>query len=64
MDVLQTTFLRNYYHLNTASFMIQDLGCLIAFLFHVLTVGSECSFIMLSNCGTILAIMNLFIPLL
>ena len=28
--------------------MIQDLGCLIAFLFHVLTVGSEC-FIMLSN---------------
>ena len=44
--------------------MTQDLGCLIAFLFHVPTVGSECSFLMLFDCGRILAIMTLFIPLI
>ena len=49
---------------NTESLMTQDLGCLITSPLHEPTTltGNECFFLMLFNCGRILAIMTLFIP--
>ena len=52
-DVHRITSLRNCYLWNTTSLMIQGLGCLINFLFHVPIVWSGCSFAMQLHCGTI-----------
>ena len=52
-DVHRITSLRNCYLWNTTSLMIQGLGCLNNFLFHVPIVWSGCSFAMQLHCGTI-----------